>query len=203
MRPRAHVHGLLLAPHNLRVGVPPQLPVHEIPRERRELLDANDLDVCLGAHRLALGVQLVVHLAGAENHALGAGFDARVNLVPGLGGLVHDQALEPDALLRLRRLLVVEVRQRGDALGVPQEVLRGDDDEGLAELAVHLPAEQVEVVRRGGDVANLPVCLLDLGPGVQRHVRRDLVRGLVRHLEVSLHAAARVLRSLAVVAVRK
>ena len=119
MRPRAHVHGFLLAPHHLRVGVPPQLPVHEVPRKRRQLLDADNLDVVLALHRLALGVQFVVHLAGAEHHALGVGFERWVHLVPGRRGLVHDEPLEPDALLRLRRLLVVKVGERGDALGVP------------------------------------------------------------------------------------
>ena len=68
---------------------------------------------------------------------------------------------------------------------------------------MHLPAEEVEVVRRGGDVANLPIRLLDLRPGVQSHIRGDLVRGFVRHLEVPLHAAARVLRPLPVVPVRE
>eukprot|EP00951_Prasinocladus_malaysianus_P016335 scaffold127235_cov23-Prasinocladus_malaysianus.AAC.1 len=75
-------------------------------------------------------------------------------------------------------------------LGVPQEVLGAEVDEGLAELAVDLAAQQVEVVGGGGHVCDLPVGALDLVAKVAAaepvllrlgHLG-ELVRVLVAHL---------------------
>ena len=62
-----------------------------------------------------------------------------------------------------------------------QKILRTHDDEGLAELAVHLTTQHVEVVCRRRDVANLPVGLLKLQSTIHRHVG-NLTRIFVRHL---------------------
>ena len=80
--------------------------------------------------------------------------------------LVHDQPLEPHALdVGVRRLVVklVEVR-----LGrrVPEQVFRGHHDERLAERAVQLAPQQVEVVGRRRHVGDLPVGALDLASEV-------------------------------------
>ncbi len=55
---------------------------------------------------------------------------------------------------------------RATNLGVPQQALGAHDDEGLAELAVHLAAQHVEVVGRRCAVDDLPVGALRLGAQV-------------------------------------
>ena len=77
---------------------------------------------------------------------------------------------------------VREVVDGGDGLLVPEEALRGEDDERLSPRAEHLAAEAVEQLRRRRQVANL-----------------DVVRG--RELQEALDAGARVLRTGALVAV--
>src|SRR5690606_29652922 len=52
-----------------------------------------------------------------------------------------------------------EVFDRGDAKLGAQEALWGHEDERLAEVALHLTAKDVEVLRRGGEVADLDVIL--------------------------------------------
>ena len=70
------------------------------------------------------------------------------------------------------------------AVGVTQQALRRHDDERLAPRAQHLPAQRVEDLRRRGQVADLDVVL-----GAQ--------------LQEALEARARVLRALALEAVRQ
>src|SRR5690349_16826056 len=68
--PRALVARFLLRPHHaLRVGVEVDLRLELVVRERVELLQANDGDV-VDAALGALGDDVVVDLAGAEDHAL-------------------------------------------------------------------------------------------------------------------------------------
>src|SRR4051812_6820370 len=72
---------------------------------------------------------------------------------------------------------------RSGVLG-PEETLRCHDDERLEEVAFHLPAQDVEVLRRCGQIADLDVVFR-------------------ARLEETLNAAAGMLRALAFVAVRQ
>mmetsp|Transcript_19039 Transcript_19039/g.41041 ORF Transcript_19039/g.41041 Transcript_19039/m.41041 type:complete len:611 (-) Transcript_19039:1833-3665(-) len=206
----AHVHRLLLAPDGLGVGVAPQLPGHQVKGEGRQLLHAHDGDLALVlALLLALGVQLIEELAGAEDDALAAGLLRRA-WGPALGQqarVVHDDALEAHTHDAGVIGLVVKLPQGGLGLGMAQQVLGGEDDKGLAELAVDLAPEHHKVVGGCGAVDNLPVGTLDLGAQVAAckplalvHVGQD-VRVLIRHLQEALHAPAAVLRPLAIIAV--
>src|SRR6185437_14112883 len=70
--PRSHVLRLFLAPHHLGLGESRQLLDQRPRRERVELLDAQEIDVVHPA-LLALLVEIVIDLAGAEHHALDFG----------------------------------------------------------------------------------------------------------------------------------
>src|SRR5262245_29375351 len=70
--PCSHVLGLLLAPHHLSAGKSRQLLDQGPRRERVELLDAQEIDVVESA-LLALLVEVVIDLAGAEHHVLDLG----------------------------------------------------------------------------------------------------------------------------------
>src|SRR5207344_2383727 len=67
--PRSHVLRLFLAPHHLGLGESRQLLDQRPRRKRVELLDAQEIDVVHPA-LLALLVEIVIDLAGAEHHAL-------------------------------------------------------------------------------------------------------------------------------------
>mmetsp|Transcript_25724 Transcript_25724/g.76130 ORF Transcript_25724/g.76130 Transcript_25724/m.76130 type:complete len:398 (+) Transcript_25724:558-1751(+) len=208
----AHVHRLLLAPHHLCVGVAPELAAHQVKREGRQLLQAHNSDAAVvEALTLALRVHLVEDLAGAEEHALdvGLGLGARRSRLWHEARVVHDEALEAHALDAHVVSLVVKLVQAGARLGVAQQVLRAHHDERLPEGAVDLPAQHVEQVGGRGAVDNLPVGRLDLRAQVATseplalvHVGQQ-VRVLVRHLQEALNARRRVLRALAVVAMRE
>jgi len=83
---------------------------------------------------------------------------------------------------------------------VAEKSLGRHDDERLAELAVDLSAEGMEVVGRSGNVANLPVGLLD---GTAVFERRNDIGVVVGLLEEALETSGRVLGALAFVAVRE
>ena len=155
----------LLRPHHLGVRVPPQLPAHQVEGERRELLHAHDRDVRRPPRALPFRSQLIEDLPAAEQQALDLGLRRRVG-APVRRAAVHDQPLEPHALNVGVRGLVVELVEVGARGGVPQQVLRAHHDERLAERAVQLAAQQVEVVGRGGHVGDLPVGALDLAAEV-------------------------------------
>ena len=69
----------------------------------------------------------------------------------------------------------------------------------FTELAVHLPAEDVEQIRRRGHVGDLHVAVLVLT--IQALLGGKDARVFVAELQVALHSARRVFRALAVVAV--
>lgn len=71
----------------------------------------------------------------------------------------------------------------------------------LAELAVHLPAQDVEHVGRLGQVRDLHVAVLMLALELVR--RREDARVLVAELQVPFHPAGGVLGTLTIVAVRQ
>src|SRR6266849_3023626 len=174
--PRAHVPRLFLHPVDLPcLGVGGEDGLELLRRERVELLDAHQDRPVEGA-LAARREQLVVDLAAAQEdapHPAGLDGDARLGRPPTRDVVDHG------AERALRQL-----RERRDAELVAQQALRAHDDERLPEAPVHLAAEGVEVLRRRGQVADLHVVL-----GAQ--------------LEEALEACARVLRALALVAVRE
>ena len=188
VRPGTHVLGLLLHPHHLGVGVLPDVLCAAVEGEGGELLYAHDGDVVNFV--LAAGVQeLVVNFTGAHHHALDL-----VGLADLVGVDFGVHALELGAGFH--------VCHGGLAVAQTQHVLGGDDDQGLAEFAVDLAHEDVEVVGGGGAVDDLPVGVLDLHAGLFRHVGHDVLV-VVCALEEALDAAGAVVRALAVVAVGK
>ena len=137
--PAAVVLGFLLTPDELcvAVGFGDLREVDFV--ERIQLLDPDDGGVG-DLVRGAVGVEVVVDLAGAKDEALG-----------GLGGLnVVDDLWEASR---------GELRDLGDGGGETEEGLGRHDDERLAEVAFHLAAEGVEIVGRSGDVGHLDIVL--------------------------------------------
>ena len=90
-------------------------------REGIELLDANESDLLEGL-LLEPGEQVVVHLAGTQDHAVHG---------IGVGHLGIDDVAESAA---------GKLGQLRNATLVPQQALRRHHDQRLAEIAVHLPA---------------------------------------------------------------
>ena len=70
--PRSHILRLFLAPHHLGFRKSAELLNQGPRRERVELLDAQEIDV-VDVPLLALLVEVVLDLAGAEHHALDLG----------------------------------------------------------------------------------------------------------------------------------
>mmetsp|Transcript_26187 Transcript_26187/g.70841 ORF Transcript_26187/g.70841 Transcript_26187/m.70841 type:complete len:310 (+) Transcript_26187:942-1871(+) len=101
--------------------------------------------------------------------------------------------------------MVVKLGELALALGVAQQGLGAHHNQGLAELAVHLSAQDVEEVGRCGDVDNLPVGVLDLRAQMASCEPvlfidlRQLVGVLVAHLQEALQACRGVFWPLAVV----
>ncbi len=96
----------------------------------------------------------MTHLARAEHDTL------EVRVLGRVGGAVrcrcvHDHALEADALDALVVRDVIKFPKRALGSRMPQQILGGEDQQRLAELAVDLASEQMEVVGRGGAVCNL------------------------------------------------
>mmetsp|Transcript_41871 Transcript_41871/g.118385 ORF Transcript_41871/g.118385 Transcript_41871/m.118385 type:complete len:323 (+) Transcript_41871:127-1095(+) len=196
--PGAHVLRLLLAPDDaarvhpvalVHVPVALHLVPHLVEGEGGYHLDGDDGDVG-EAQPLALGEELVVDLPGAEHqplHPAGVPGDRRVPL--------GDDALELGA--------GGHVLEGAHAGLVPEQRLRGGDDEGLPELPLELLAEAVEVVGGRREVHDLPVGALDLHAAAGGLVVGDVVLVVVAELQEALEAARGVLRALAVVAVRE
>src|SRR5437867_2207800 len=174
--PRAHVPWLLLHPVDLtRLGVGGEDGLELLRREGVELLDTHERHPVQGA-LAARGEELVVDLAAAEEDAP---HPAALDRDPGLGRTAERDVVDHGPEPALRQLL-----ERRDAQLMAEEALRGHQHERLPEAPVHLAAEDVEVLRRRGQVADLHVVL-----GAE--------------LEEALEARARVLGALALVAVRE
>src|SRR5438309_3233056 len=174
--PRAHVPWLLLHPvHLTRLGVGGEHGLELLRREGVELLDTHErhgIDRALAAR----GEELVVYLAAAEEDAP---HPAALDRDPGLG-----RAAERDVVDHGPEPALCHLLERRDAELVAEQALRGHQHERLPEAPVHRAAEDVEVLRRRGQVADLHVVL-----GAE--------------LEEALEARARVLGALALVAVRE
>mmetsp|Transcript_27485 Transcript_27485/g.77749 ORF Transcript_27485/g.77749 Transcript_27485/m.77749 type:complete len:206 (+) Transcript_27485:169-786(+) len=150
-----------LAPHDLSVGEAADLTADQVKGEGGDLLYAHKCDLVLKATSLALIKQLIEDLAAAQHDALKALLSGRTGAAV-LGGGIHDQALEADSCDAGVVRQVVKLPDGRLGHGVTQQILRGEVDQRLPELAVHLASEQVEVVGRGGDVGDLHVDALDL-----------------------------------------
>ena len=164
--PRAHVLRLLLHPHDLgEIRIASRQLGRGLDGERVELLEPGDRDV-LGARVALAADEVVVDLPRAEH-------EPPHRLVIG-GGIVEERREAP----------VGEVGEgRGGRLE-PQEALRGHHDQRPRGRVERLPAEQVEVLRRGGRVRDPDVLLR-------------------RELEEPLEPRARVLGPVALVPVRE
>src|SRR2546428_5954237 len=174
--PRAHVPWLLLHPvHLTRLGVGGEHGLELLRREGVELLDTHERHGVDGA-LAARGEELVVDLAAAEEDAP---HPAALDRDPGFGRAAERDVIDHRPEPALRQLL-----ERRDAELVAEQALRGHQHERLPEAPMHLAAEDVEVLRRRGQVADLHVVL-----GAE--------------LEEALEACARVLGALALVAVRE
>ena len=166
--PRAHVLRLLLQPPHLRrVRVAGEHLVDLVGRERVELLHPRDGDG--SAAFVATVHELVTDLARAQHEP-----SDRVP-VERLAGAVVEHGMEP---------VVGERGDGGTGVRHPEVALGREDDERPAHPVLHLPAQRVEVLRRGARVDDPHVVL-----GAQR--------------EEPLHARARVLRTLPFVRVRQ
>ncbi|MPL74173.1 hypothetical protein SDC9_19983 [bioreactor metagenome] len=149
--PGALVLRLFLAPDHLGVLEARELGHHRMRRERVELFETQDVDI-LEAALVAFGQQVVIDLARADHHALdlvvGGNAELRVALLARIGVVPHHPT---------------EERAGGEFLGlrgaqrVTQKRLRRHQDQRLAEVAVDLPAQDVEIVRRGRAVRHDPV----------------------------------------------
>ena len=127
IRPRASVQRLLLSPDDLlNVRVLLQLVTELGKGEGVELLNTRDGDI-VNALSGAVFVQLGIHLTGADEQTL-----TLLRRLEGPSGMgrVGDEPLEVR--------LAGEVCKVGAGDRVAKESLREEDDERLAELAVHL-----------------------------------------------------------------
>src|SRR3954453_13548881 len=152
--PSAHVARLLLAPHVARLlGVAPQLALERHLRERRQLLEPDQRHLAIESPLLARLLQIVEHLAGAQDHPL--------DLPVGLGR----RRLVEDAVEAAARAHVLERRY---APLVPQQRLRRHDDQRLAEIPVQLPPQGVEVAGQRAGVDDRHVVLgVELEPALE------------------------------------
>jgi hypothetical protein len=132
--PRAVIKRLLLAPEQAGIGILIKVGRDKVIGEGRDLLNAADGDV-LNATLLTGLEEGKVNLTRAKNVAFDV-FGSDKALV-GLG----DVALEVGITNHF-----IEV---GARLGVTKQTLREEEDERLAEVAVDLATEDVEVVGRG------------------------------------------------------
>mmetsp|Transcript_6763 Transcript_6763/g.15430 ORF Transcript_6763/g.15430 Transcript_6763/m.15430 type:complete len:225 (-) Transcript_6763:515-1189(-) len=144
---RAHVKRLLLAEHNLSIGVSAKLAAHEVEGEGCKLLDATNSNLALVRIVRVLKLlfakcgKVVVNFARAEDQPLDV-----VKLRQRIWTLVkhpvvHDQPAKARSLQLVRIVLVIKLQQWAHALGMTQQALGREHDERLAELAVHLPTQ--------------------------------------------------------------
>jgi len=187
--PGTGVERLLLAPDDgLGVGVLVKVLLELLPREGVKLLNASDGDVVQVVLRSVL-VKGSPDLTAAENNAL--------NLLRSLDSTslmlgIRDNPLEASVLAS--ELLNVATSQR-----VTEKRFGEEDNEGLAVLAVHLAAENMEQVGRRGHVGDLHVAVLVL---TDKLLTSGEITGiLVAELKVSLETSRRVLGTLTIVTV--
>jgi hypothetical protein len=188
--PCTSVERLLLTPNDvLGVGVRVEVLLQLLPWEGVELFNTGDRDI-LQATRLALLDKRSIDLTSAKNDAVD--LVMRSNFAASMSWVLDD----PLEVRLARELFQIRTGQ-----WVTQKRLGEEQNERLAELAVHLATKQVEVVRRLGAVGDLDVAILVLS--VKLIGRREDAGVLVDELQVALHACRRVFWSLTVVSMRQ
>ena len=135
-------------------------------------------------------VELDIDLASAEDDTVD--FFGRSDCLVGVGG-IGDDPLEVG--------LAGEVGERGTSKGVAEERFGEEENEGFAELTVHLAAEDVEEIGGCGHIGDLHVAVLVLAVKLLRGWEDSGV--FIAELQVPLHSAGRVLWALAIIAVGK
>ena len=147
--PGAHVARLFLAPDDLRLLETREFGDQRLGRERIKLLNAQEIDV-IDATLLALLVKIVIDLAGAEHDAADLVVDHEFDLLVRQHlGVVPQQAVE-------RSVGPEFVEPRHHAL-VAQQALRRHQDQRLADFALKLAAQDVEIIRRRGAIGDLHI----------------------------------------------
>ena len=174
--PCAHVLGLFLTPDHIGLLEARHLRDQSLQREGIELLHAKEIDI-VQPPLLALFVEVVIDLARAQDDA--------TDLV-----ILHQLDL---LALQILRIIPQQAVERGarrhfaegrDGALVAQQRLGRHENERLADVALDLSTQDVEVVRRRGAVGDLHVVL-----GAE--------------LEIALQTSRRMLRSLALIAMRQ
>src|SRR6185437_2066412 len=138
-RPAAHVLRFFLCPHPfLGLAITHQGALQQFLREGIELLDADDRDV-VGLRLRAALQQIVIYLAAAQDDSANAS-RIHLNIIEDFPEAPRDEFIQG----RTGRLQT-------------QQTLGRHDDQRLAEIAFHLPAQQMEILCRRRRIANLHV----------------------------------------------
>ncbi|EGE56100.1 hypothetical protein RHECNPAF_750063 [Rhizobium etli CNPAF512] len=175
-RPCAHVLRLFLTPDHFGIAEARQLVDERLGRERIKLFDAQQVDV-VDTALFALFEKIVIDLAGAHDDAADLAVLLQLDrAVLDHLGIIPEQAVEGG--------FAGQLGQRRDRPLVAQQRLRRHQDQRLAEVALQLPAQDVEVVRRRRDVGDLHVVFR-------------------AKLQEAFQASRGVLRTLALIAVRQ
>ncbi|MND59699.1 hypothetical protein D3C80_509020 [compost metagenome] len=148
-RPRTHVLRLFLTPDDFCLTEARQLIDERLGREWIELFDAQQVDI-VDATLFALFIKIVVDLARAQNHAT----DLAVLLKLDAIALVVLRIIPKQTVERRIARQFVEARH---STLVAQQRLRRHHDERLAEVTLHLTAQDMEVVSRRRNVGHLHV----------------------------------------------
>src|SRR5262249_62388269 len=149
--PSAHVPRLLLAPDHLGILEARKLLDQRAGRERIQLLEPEQVDIVDPA-LLALLVEIVIDLAGAEHHSPDLGVGNELDrLVRQELRIVPQKAVEGRATSELREARYHPL--------VTEQRLRRHQHQRLAELAVGPPAPDKGKIGWRGAIRNLHIVL--------------------------------------------
>jgi len=169
--PSTSIHRLLLSPNNLSIRILVSHLSHTVEGEGGDLLNTDQGDF-LGFLLHPSPEKGVIDLAAAEDDLLG--------LFNGVIYLLNDTD-EAGSLLHIIK--------GGSGHGIAKKILGEEKDQRLAEVAVDLPAEDMEEIGRGRGVNNLKIAVLDLPAALLLHLGED-VGMVVAELEEALYSPA-------------
>ena len=146
--PGAHILGLLLAPDHLRIGKTGKFGSQRLGREWIKLFDAKQIDI-VDPSLFPLLEEVVIDFAGAQDDA--------TDLV-----VRHQHASRASVSASSRRMrwkLVPsgQFGKIGFAAPMAQKAFGSHQDQWLAEIALQLPAQDMEVIRRRRAIGDLPI----------------------------------------------